>query len=311
MRNWGALIVAGLVVAGCAPKISGVYVAKTGDSIEMVQLVETPDHKITGRLETTSIKPNGDVANEVVTLEGAAARDEVTLLLKPVAFLSVGISATGQVKGNKLSLSGRDTSFSGSRSDLANYQHSLGDLRRRAAERQTRVRAQAAEAAAKTEAQLAVIKAGQDRERAEALDKLTDGIVDGASKLSAAADQMPDYAAAFASNTDNMRALAPNQFAQGKLLFDDTAKRHSEFIAFVRQFNDATNQFKPLTSMLETACAQTGQGENVSAACIRDLKRLSDVRAAYAKHGQKFEAIEASFNENLEEQQAMGRSFRR
>lgn len=310
MRRTGILVAACMMVAGCSSKPSGIYVAKSDAEVAMVQLVETPDHRLTGRIETTSMSPTGELNGQVIALDGAASDDEITVMMKPLAFLGAGITATGQVKGTHLALSARDLNFSGVRTNLSSYQAAVADLRKKASDRQKRVAALAAEAQAKAEAAMAVAKAADDEKAAQALDQATGILGEQVGLIGKMVGGIPDYASGFAANTDKMRALGPSQFATARLIHDDTIRRHEEFGRFVQNFLGTTGQLREFTSKLEAACKAPPEGEKARQACERSSQRIANFRADYAGYNAKLQAVEQAFVDNEREQQGIGRSLR-
>lgn len=97
------------VTAGASlaePGISGTYVSASPRSAEMIFIVQTPDGRLTGRLESATLNRTGAISRSSATLEGAA--DGTTLMLTPRSILlSLGSppSFSGVIDGDDLNLS--------------------------------------------------------------------------------------------------------------------------------------------------------------------------------------------------------------
>lgn len=88
------------------PSVSGTYVSASPRSAELIFIVQTPDGRLTGRLESATLNRTGAISKSSVTLEGAA--DGMTLLLIPRStLLSLGSppSFSGVIESDDLNLS--------------------------------------------------------------------------------------------------------------------------------------------------------------------------------------------------------------
>ena len=133
-RSWGAsragaAIILASTPASCGrPNLSGIYIATKEREVTLVQLVDAGDGHLNGRIESVMLAPGGQVTDQAVALEGTSAKNEITLLLKPVSFLQAGITATGTVAGDQLTLTGRGFSLNAAKSDLKRYQSAVAKL---------------------------------------------------------------------------------------------------------------------------------------------------------------------------------------
>ena len=136
-----AAVLATLVVlAGCGrPSASGEYIAKFSNGVAHLHLVETPDKRIAGELDTAILQPDGSLQYRDMAVSGAADGSNVTLSLKPDSFLSVAIPMSGTFGWGKLTLTGplsgdgsSPTVFSESDGDA--YQAALNALNTKAQE---------------------------------------------------------------------------------------------------------------------------------------------------------------------------------
>lgn len=111
VRYWAvALLLTGasLLVVGCGPKsVSGTYIAKFTNGVEMLQLVETPDHHVTGQLQGVDFDKNGKLENISFSVTGAVDGSNISLTFKPTFFLSENITEAGTFDGAKITLTGK------------------------------------------------------------------------------------------------------------------------------------------------------------------------------------------------------------
>lgn len=68
--------------AAAEEKVSGVYLGSTPDFVELVQIVKTPDGRLAGRIQSTSLNEKGEIATGSFTLEGATDGKQVILSAK-------------------------------------------------------------------------------------------------------------------------------------------------------------------------------------------------------------------------------------
>lgn len=86
---------------------SGAYISRFTNAVELLQLVETPDHRITGQLQAVIHTGDGNVENDSYVVSGAADGLNVTLMLKLNALLSNPVTESGTFDGSKLELTGQ------------------------------------------------------------------------------------------------------------------------------------------------------------------------------------------------------------
>ncbi len=116
-----------LILNGCAREISGTYMAKFSNGIWWVQLVRTPDNRLTGQLETSILDKSGKIVENTVSLTGAVNGDNVSISSTFWGFQLVTLS--GKIGWNKLTLTGPPQGLVVlERSDLSDYQKQSGIL---------------------------------------------------------------------------------------------------------------------------------------------------------------------------------------
>ena len=103
----GLMLIVGL--AGCNGGVgggygnTGIYTSANANDAAMIQLIETPDHHITGRFEDRHYGPDGAIGEDVLVVDGTASGHDMTLMFHP-SWAAAGFSATARTDGDKLHL---------------------------------------------------------------------------------------------------------------------------------------------------------------------------------------------------------------
>jgi len=214
-----AMVLAGLLLTGCGrPNASGIYVAEFSQQVTLVQLVETKDGILSGRLEEQSIDEGGLVRSQSFNLDGVSSGHD--LMFKPTNAWFGSLTATGTFNGSELSLVGAGYTLNAKRSSLDKYQSAISQLQKTAAVQRQRL----ADAKAQEAVQAASAQAEKDRtDKASKLQAAESQIHTDAAKLEAAIVQAPDFGAQAVANTariSRMVELAPrlNVVARNQLV---------------------------------------------------------------------------------------------
>jgi hypothetical protein len=85
--------------------ISGVYVGASADAVQLLQIVQTPDGRLAGRLEQVDLTQDGTINDQTLALEGSADGDQIVLAPKSLLLSGNAASITGFVNGNLLDIS--------------------------------------------------------------------------------------------------------------------------------------------------------------------------------------------------------------
>lgn len=121
-----------ILLSGCRKDVSGSYLAADQSAVCWLPLVQTPDNHVTGQLVCSTLKSDGQIDHESVSLTGAVDSENVTLT--GGGFL--GMSATtqsGTFDGSSLTLTGvQSTPAIFKRATLADYQALIGEQNKRA-----------------------------------------------------------------------------------------------------------------------------------------------------------------------------------
>jgi hypothetical protein len=121
------VIVAVLLLCGCEREVSGKYIAKFTNGVYWLQLVRTPDNRLTGQLETAVVNTDGKIERHTVPVAGAVNAENVTISASSFGFQVLTLSGT--LKGKELTLTGMQPSpITLTRTDLSDYQRQMSAL---------------------------------------------------------------------------------------------------------------------------------------------------------------------------------------
>lgn len=245
---------------------SGIFVATEARRVTLIQLVETADHHLTGRFEEVSVGPDGTVDSVVTAIDGAASKDELTVMLKPVNFLDAGITMSGKVSGDTLTLVSRGTSVQARRSSIERYQSAIQVLQTSAAAKRKMADAANAEeraraSAARSEAALA------DRQKAlidtnSRLDAGAADLVRQTTALNAALDEVPDFGLHAKSNTARIAQMLRTASTLSPDEKNDRMIEMNQIVIDTNQLEIERNQHRiELNQVVEPAAALSGRME--------------------------------------------------
>jgi hypothetical protein len=196
-------IMAVLALAACGrPNATGVYLYQSDHEVALVQLAQTPQGAVTGRLEAVSLGAGGVIEDRSATLDGALSGGALTFKPVPGAFASL---TAGSVSGGGVELTGGGLDLKARRSTLAAYQAALSKLQLKAAI-ERRVDAAAQDQRAQTAANTPDVTKAADK--VGALGAAAAALRDASAKLDAGVAASPDFARQSADNTARMAQLA-------------------------------------------------------------------------------------------------------
>lgn len=233
-----------LALTSCGkPNVSGVYIHAADREVTLVQLIQTPDGKLTARLEETTVGLDGVVNDKSANADGAVSGHD--LLLRPASAWYGGVQASGTISGAQLTLTGDGFTVSAERSTLEGYGKAVAHLRAVAAGDRRRIAA----ANAVRATQAATAQAADD------LASTQRAIVAEANQLRAYANQLnasiansPNFAKQAAANTARITRMV------------ETAPRLSDVDR--GQLAVAANQLEVATNQIEVARSQYAIGLN-------------------------------------------------
>ena len=125
------LFIAAASTVAAAPSVSGVYVGASADTVQLIQIIRTPDGRLEGRLEEVTLKPDGAIKDDTAALEGAADGEQVVLTQKSVLTQGEAASMTGFVSGDLLDLSWRGGHRTLERGDAYSFEAAVIGLKAR------------------------------------------------------------------------------------------------------------------------------------------------------------------------------------
>ncbi len=108
------LLVLGFGISACSKYgLSGQYIANTPMAVARLQLVETPDNRLSGQIEVSTLQPDGKIKYVNSAVTGAADGPNVSLTLESTSPLLNSVQVSGTFSLNGLTLTG---GFTGSHS---------------------------------------------------------------------------------------------------------------------------------------------------------------------------------------------------
>jgi len=252
--RWAGILGVALLLTACGtPDASGIYVATSDHDATLIQLVQTPDGKVTARLQTATIGADGVVATKSGDADGSVSGND--LILRPASAWFGGLQASGTFTGSALTLTGQGGTVTVKRSTLDAFDKAVANLQSVAAERRTEI----AGAKAKLNQQLA--QAQSERETADRVlqvNNVTARINEATRNLNDGLARSPDFARRASDNT----ALIARMVERAPSLGD--VQRG--------QLSVAANQVEVRTNQIEVARSQYADRLN---SVVEDAKGLA------------------------------------
>ncbi len=140
MRRFALGVVAASIALGGANAsgISGTYFGRGDDAAFMVQLVESADHKITGRYAQVVLAKSGAIKQIDAAVSGTTDGRIIVLTITPTELLSASLTTSGTTDGSTLnvtgSLYGQTLTLNLHRADEAEFPRAVAALNVRALE---------------------------------------------------------------------------------------------------------------------------------------------------------------------------------
>lgn len=187
----GVIVIGGVIlVASCGrPDSSGVYVSKSDRDASLIELTQTKDGGVTGRVEVVSIGADGTVNDESKSFDGVASNHR--LALKPAG---AGLGVSGSFSRDTLTISRNGAPLKARKASLGDFQKAVAQLRAKAAgQRRLFAERQADRAPGAVEA--------SDIKDATKLGQAVTDLEDDAVRLDQGASSAPDFGRRSAENT--------------------------------------------------------------------------------------------------------------
>ncbi len=296
------------------PDASGIYVQVADREVTLVQLIQTPDSRLTGRLEETTIGADGTVRSKAAEADGSVSGHD--LLLRPASVWYGGVQASGAVSGDRLTLSGEGFTLNAERSTLDKYQDAVAHLRIVADGDRRRLAAIRADNAAQAEnareaQRLAVLQRGvslaADRLRAET------------ARLNESVANCPDFGERAAANTARIaKMLQTGTYASGvgrgqlsvaaNQVEVSTNQIEVARSQYALELNGIVGDAAPYATAIQKACMPPTAAE-LQAPCNEANSALAGMRSAITRGGDKFKPYKQQVRAELERQSDMIRQF--
>jgi hypothetical protein len=129
-----ACIATVVFATGCsAHGVSGTYIARGQDFVEMLEVTQAKDGQLLGSLYSTTLKPNGSITRDSTNITGAVEGNALTLVAKSLIPLIPGLNLPGTIEGGVITITnpnGQEQFKGGSPSD---YQAAVQQLQNQGA----------------------------------------------------------------------------------------------------------------------------------------------------------------------------------
>jgi hypothetical protein len=302
--------VAVLLVSCGRPDASGLYVYASDRNVVLLQLVETKNGNVTGRLERVTVASNGTVSYQSAAVDGVASGHD--LMFKPASAWYGGLAVTGTFSSNGLTLTGMGRTLDAQRSNLGEYKAAVARLQSVAAgDRQRIASLQAAQMAHVAQVQAA-------RNVAEEITKIEAATIqlrDDTAKMNSGIAACPDFGKRSAMNTERiakMLRIAPtlsevdrNQLVvaanQVEVATNQIEVARSQYAI---ELNDIVQDAGPLADKLQGFCTSP-QGAQFAEPCIGAKAAAVDFQTSLARGRNSFIGYKQAVQDELSRQSAM------
>ncbi|MGF6409573.1 hypothetical protein [Paraburkholderia sp. MM5482-R1] len=125
--RWGALGALALV-AGCSHSISGAYVARGQQFVELLQITQSPDGQLLGTLNHTAVKSDGSLERFTLNINGTTDGHAITLIGKANEPFSIPTNMSGTIDGENISIMQPDGIERFTKGNVSAYQNDIQSL---------------------------------------------------------------------------------------------------------------------------------------------------------------------------------------
>lgn len=285
------------VSTSAALTVSGIYIGATPTNVQMVQLIRTPDGRLSGRFEAVGLDRDGALTDDTVVMEGAADGAQVTLASKSLLLNSA--SASGFIDGNLLDLAWQGGHQVLRRGDAYAFEAAVSGLRARSAQLMAERDARATKAArwAKVETLLGIAQTVHDgtahiEERVPSTLAFLDDASARYSTMSARVRRgrrTEEISAGFGQPT----LFAMQQGARAQAISGDMEALRSDVVALQSQADGAVSSLAAQISNGDAACRNSEVSGDPSGAQACD-SLASDSARADASAGRLRAAFDAN-----------------
>ena len=121
------VLIVAMFMSSCQYDVSGGYVAKSSDAAVWLQLVRTPDNRLTGQFADVLLKPDGTIDKHNVSINGAV--DGKTIAFSAAVLGLPVVTLSGKLQDNRLTLHGGESPIVLVRADFSEYQKQVNTLK--------------------------------------------------------------------------------------------------------------------------------------------------------------------------------------
>ena len=280
---------------------SGIYVSASDRGVSLVQLVQTKDGVLTGRLQEVSVRANGEVEDQSVNLDGAVSKHD--LLLKSSSAWYGGLTATGRFTNDGITLTGSGFTLRARRSSFEKYQTAVAHLQSVAAnDRQRIADARAAQIAQEVQTRANKVQAQAIQDAADKTTRIKAASVElrnSTVRLSSEIAAAPDFGRQSAANTALIAKMMRVAATVSSNERDQMVEEANQVVAATNQIEVARSQYAmelnqivqqagPLAQQVQQFCGSP-EGSQFSQPCI-------DAKAAAAEFFSALDHGRSSFN---------------
>lgn len=314
-----------LLLSGCRKNsVSGSYITKDAHGVMLLQLVETPDHRLSGQLIWSETGTNGKIIQSSTSLTGAVDGENITLQTNTLFGLS-NKAISGTFNGDSLTLTAADLPAATlSRVNIATYQAQLSEQEKQA--RGTAVANQAEQLRQRQAQQAEDVRQRQIQQQQRTvaqINETADHMEHFLAEVDSRLNLLPDAEKRYEAITDKVsgyvsreRSLAGPRYAVERGQLDGEAYQASmatdqELYTIQSIGWSLHNNITPLVnnaSELETRCRQGGfssLGADESNACERLGKVSPDFEQKYQAIVAALTHADAVYKQQKARQQAL------
>lgn len=104
-RRCRGSVILTILLSGCTPhSISGTYVARGQQFVDLLQITQSPNGQLLGSLNRVSINSDGAIEQVTVNISGTTDGHSLTLVGKAAELLSISINVSGTINGNSITI---------------------------------------------------------------------------------------------------------------------------------------------------------------------------------------------------------------
>jgi hypothetical protein len=311
--TWLAMAALAIGAPGCAAAsgVSGVFVTAKANLVELIQIVQTPDGRLSGRVEDVSLAPNGNVEDKTMSFDGAADGRQIVLSIR-LPFLGVARSATASLDGDMLHLWWQGGSEVLRRADTNQFETAVYALRSRSSQIKAELVRENAARDRETAVQ-SVLALGQ--RVSQNVDALAASTTSAAASLRRADEQYGDLASnaqrnrrvpfiLSASNAQHVQSMHAGTDAQGYVIQINLV--HSDVRSLAARMTLMVSDARSSITSMEAACHSplTAANPGAEQQCARLSEETSREETLVTDLQKAFNLAKASYQDAIDQANA-------